>query len=32
MISAKMDGYYGVGAPNDEVGKDGDIYIELMEV
>jgi hypothetical protein len=32
MISAKMDGYYGVGAPNDEMGKDGDIYIELMEV
>lgn len=31
-INAKMDSYYGVGTPDDEMGKDGDIYIELMEV
>lgn len=31
MISAKMDGYYGVGEPDDELGKDGDIYLELGE-
>ncbi len=31
-IAGKPDTHYGVGIPDNQLGKDGDIYVELIEV